>query len=128
MEENNKIKNFRDLRVWQEGHKLVVLIYKITKSFPREELYSLVDQMRRSAVSVTSNIAEGFSRHSFKEKVQFYSMAHGSLTELENQVQVAKDVEYIKNDEFEKISEYLMNVHMLLNAFIKKTKSYVQNS
>jgi four helix bundle protein len=128
MEERVKIKNFKDLKVWQEAHQLVILVYRVTKNFPREELYSLIDQMRRSAVSVTSNIAEGFSRHSFKEKLQFYSMAHGSLTELENQIEIAKDVGYFKEDEFLIFTQRLMNVHMLLNAFIKKTKSYAQNS
>lgn len=60
-----KIKSFTDLKAWQEGHKLVVLIYKETKLFPREELYSLTDQMKQSVISVTSNIAEGFGRHGY---------------------------------------------------------------
>ncbi len=72
MTNGEKIKTFTDLKAWQEGHKLVILIYKIIKLFPKEETYSLVDQMRRAATSVTSNIAEGFGRHSYKEKIQFY--------------------------------------------------------
>lgn len=89
------IKSFTDLKAWQEGHKLVLDIYKITKSFPKSEVYGLTSQMRRSAVSVTSNIAEGFSRDTFSDKAHFYIMAHGSLTELQNQIYVAKDVGYI---------------------------------
>jgi four helix bundle protein len=66
-----KIKDFTDLKTWEEGHKLVLMIYKITKSFPKDELYSLVDQMRRAVVSITSNVAEGFGRQGYKEKIQF---------------------------------------------------------
>jgi len=79
MNSRGKIEEFTDLIVWQEGHKLVLQIYKITKLFPKEETYSLTDQMRRAAVSVTSNIAEGFGRQGMKEKVQFYFLAKGSL-------------------------------------------------
>ena len=66
-----KINDFTDLLVWQKAHQLVIAIYKITKDFPREELYALVDQIRRAIVSVTSNIAEGFGRQTYKEKMQF---------------------------------------------------------
>ena len=83
--EPNKIREFTDLIVWQETHKLVLLVYKTTKYFPKEEVFALTSQMRRSAVSIPSNIAEGFGRHSYKEKVQFYYLAHGSLLELKNQ-------------------------------------------
>jgi four helix bundle protein len=76
------IKEFTDLRVWQEAHKLVLFIYKNTGSFPTDEKFGLKNQMRRTAVSVTSNIAEGFRRHGYKEKIQFYYLAQGSLTEL----------------------------------------------
>ena len=75
----NKIKSFTDLTAWKEGHKLVLLIYKLTKKFPKEESYGLTDQIRRCSVSITSNIAEGFSRKSQKEKLQFYHMSLGSL-------------------------------------------------
>lgn len=68
---NEKIKKFTDLYTWQQGHKLVLMVYKITDKFPDKEKYSLVDQMRRAAISLTSNIAEGFSRRSSKEKIDF---------------------------------------------------------
>jgi len=79
-----KIKSFTDLISWQEGHKLVLLIYAITKKFPKEELFGLVSQIRRCAISITSNIAEGFSRKSKKEKINFYHISLDSLTELQN--------------------------------------------
>ena len=120
-----KIKTFKDLIVWQEGHKLVLMIYKLTDNFPKKENYSLIDQMRRSTVSITSNIAEGFSRQYNKEGLQFYSIAKGSVTELENQLLIAKDVNYLTdNNRYNEMLEQINIVHRLLNAFISKTRSF----
>lgn len=124
MENNKKIQSFTDLVVWQEAHKLVLMVYKITKEFPKEEIFGLVSQMRRAAISVTSNIAEGFSRHSIKEKIQFYSISHGSLTELQNQLLISKDVGYLDDEKFREIFNQTISVHKLLNAFIKSTKLF----
>lgn len=124
-EKNIKIKEFTDLKVWQEGHKLVVSIYKATRSFPREEIYSLVDQIRRATTSVTSNIAEGFGRQTYKEKVQFYYLAQGSLTEVENQLMIAKDVGYLQHPDFNELIQQATLTHKLLNGLIKKSKSYL---
>ncbi len=114
-----KIQSFTDLEVWKQAHKLVIEIYRVTKKFPKEERYSLVDQMRRAAISITSNIAEGFSRQGKKEKLQFYFMARGSLTELQNQLLVARDIEYLITEEFNKIAQQSISVHKLLNGLIK---------
>lgn len=121
----NTIKEFTDLKAWQEAHKLVVLIYKATKSFPREELYSLVDQMRRASVSVTSNIAEGFGRQTYKEKVQFYYQAQGSLVELKNQLILACDVGYIKDHVFKELMTQAKIAHQLLQGLITKSKTFI---
>lgn len=120
-----KIQSFTDLIVWQKAHSLAVNIYKATKSFPHEETYSLVDQMKRCSVSISSNIAEGFARRGKKEKLQFYFTASGSLIELQNQLLLAKDVNYIPLDLFKSLASDTVTVHKLLNAFIKtaKTKS-----
>lgn len=126
MAQSAKIENFTDLFAWQKGHKLVLLIYTFTKSFPKEELYSLVDQMRRCVISITSNIAEGFSRQSYKEKMQFYSIALGSTTELQNQILVAKDIGYITQEQFYTLSNLLVEIHKLLNGLIKSSKKYVK--
>ena len=125
---DTKITTFTDLEVWQEGHKLVLMIYQETKSFPKEEIYGLISQLRRSSVSVTSNIAEGFGRYSYQEKLRFYYMAHGSLTELQNQLLIARDVGYLSQERFQKIAAQTISAHKLLNAFISSTKQLVQNS
>jgi len=127
MNNNEKIRTFTDLYAWQEAHKLVLMIYKITKEFPKEELFGLVSQIRRAVVSITSNIAEGFSRQSYKEKIQFYSIAQGSNTEVQNQLLIAKDIDYISEDNFNKIAEQSVTVHKLLNGLIKKSKN-IHNS
>lgn len=123
--ENKKIKSFTDLNVWKEGRQFVVLIYKTTKEFPREETYSLVDQMRRAATSITSNIAEGFGRQTYREKVQFYYQAQGSLTELKNQILIARDVGYLGSENMIILVHQANTVHKLLQGLIQKTKSFV---
>lgn len=124
MEDKKKIKSFTDLYAWKEGHKLVLMIYEITEKFPSKETFGLISQMRRSAVSVTSNVAEGFSRNTTKEKYQFYSMAQGSLTELQNQLLIARDVKYLDNSSFQKIAQQTILVNKLINGLkrIKNTK------
>lgn len=89
------IRTFKELDAWKIGHEFVLTVYSLTKSFPKEEIFGLTSQLRRCAVSITSNIAEGFSRQSFKEKIQFYSISLGSLTESQNQLTIAKDIGYL---------------------------------
>jgi four helix bundle protein len=122
---NSKIKEFTDLFAWKEGHKLVLLIYRCTKLFPKEELYSLVDQIQRAAISITSNIAEGFGRQTYKEKVQFYYQAQGSLTELKNQLFIARDVGYLNIEQFNTLNEQANLTHQLLQGLISKSKTYI---
>lgn len=116
---NTKIKSFTDLYAWQEGHKLVIMVYKVTKSFPKEEVFGMVSQMRRCVISITSNIAEGFSRNTTKDKVQFYCIAHGSLTELQNQLLAARDIDYLSKEEFNKIANQTVVVHKLITGLKK---------
>ncbi|SRR3989339_106787 len=125
--EKNKIKSFTDLFVWQEGHKLLLMIYKETKKFPKEELFCLISQIRRAAVSITSNIAEGFGRQGYKEKIQFYYLAQGSLIELKNQLLAAKDIGYIEKDDFNRIAEQANKTHQLLQGIIKSSKSILKS-
>ena len=114
-----KITSFTQLTTWKEAYKLVIDIYKTTKSFPREEVYSLTDQIKRAAVSIASNIAEGFTRQSKKEKLQFYYMPKGSLTELQNQLLIAKGVGYLSSGDFTPLANQTVTVHKLLNGLMK---------
>jgi len=119
----SKVVNFTDLVAWQEGHKLVLQIYTLTKDFPYKETYILSSQMQRCAISITSNIAEGFSRKGKKEKMQFYSMALGSLTELQNQLLIAKDLNYIPESTYREVNKQSIFVHKLINGLIKSSQN-----
>ena len=121
--ESKKIKSFTDLDAWKEGHKLVLLIYLTTKNFPKEELFGLTSQIRRAAVSITSNITEGFSRKSSKEKIQFYLVARGSLMEIQSQLLIARDLKYLNKENFNKIAEQSVKVSRLINGLIKYCKN-----
>lgn len=124
METKEKIKSFTGLYAWQEGHKLVLMVYQVVEKFPKKEQFCLIPQMIRAVVSITSNIAEGFSRKSRKEKAQFYYLALGSLTEIQNQLLVARDLGYLSKDKFRKIAEKSIVVSKLINGLIK---SFVQS-
>ena len=120
---HEKIKSFTDLFAWKEGHKLVLMLYKVTDNFPQKEKYSLIDQMRRCVVSITSNIAEGFSRNSVKEKIQFYYISLGSVTELQNQLLIARDVNYLTKEQFKEMANQTIIVNKLIHGLIRSLKS-----
>lgn len=122
---NGKINTFTDLNAWKEGHKLVLLVYKITSYFPSRETYSLIDQMRRAVASVTANIAEGFGRQTYKEKVQFYYQAQGSLVELKNFIIIAFDVGYMNQKDYNLLVEQANLSHKLLQGLITKSKTFI---
>ena len=94
-----KAKNFQDLKVWKKSHELVLSIYTVTKTFPGEEKFGLVSQMRRATISVAANIAEGFTKRGKKNKVNYYNIAQGSLQELRYYLLLAKDLKYIENNQ-----------------------------
>ncbi|OGZ69320.1 MAG: hypothetical protein A3D44_02575 [Candidatus Staskawiczbacteria bacterium RIFCSPHIGHO2_02_FULL_42_22] len=122
MNDDNKIRRFTDLHAWQEGHKLVLMVYRNTETFPDKERFGIIDQMRRAVISLTSNIAEGFSRRSSKEKNRFYCMAQASLVELQNQLIISRDIGYLSNDEFKIIADQSVVANKLLNGLLKATK------
>lgn len=126
VETKTKIKSFYDLDAWREGHKLVLMVYEITKIFPQAELFGLVSQMNRAAVSITSNIAEGFSRFTPRDKCQFYTMSLGSLTELQSEATVAKDNGYISIEKFNEFFKQSVIVAKLLNGLKRIGK--IQNT
>ncbi len=104
------------------------MVYQVTNGFPKEEMFGLVNQIRRAVVSITSNIAEGFSRQSYKDKLHFYSMALGSLTEVQNQLLIARDVKYLTVHEFKGIADQTIKVSKIINGLIKSSRSIIHNS
>ena len=103
-------------------------VYRITKGFPNEEQFGLTSQLRRAAVSFTSNIAEGFSRTSWREKVQFYATALGTLTEIQSQLLLSRDIGYVSKTDFDMIAKQTIVVNKLTSGLIRKSKSMIQNS
>ena len=115
--------NYIELEVWKEARSLVKTIYEITKSFPTEELYGLTSQIRRCSISIPSNIAEGGGRKTSKESIHFFHIARGSLYELETQMYLALDQEYIRMDIHQEIIENITHCKKFLNGFINYYKS-----
>lgn len=112
-------RTYRDLDVWKKARSLVKEVYLVTRSFPKDEMYGLMSQMRRCTVSIPSNIAEGYGRQFKKETVQFLHIARGSLFELETQLFIASDLSYIDEECLEKLLMQLDDCKKLLNGLIK---------
>lgn len=115
-----RIRNFKDLRVWQKGIDLVKEIYTITQNFPKEEQYGLTSQIRRTVVSIPSNIAEGFRRRYSREQKQFLNIALGSSAELETQLIIAKELGYLHTTQEETLAEILDHICGMLVSMSKK--------
>lgn len=121
MEEIKKtIKSFKDLRIWQKGIEIVEDVYLLTEKFPKAELYGLTSQMRRAAISIPSNIAEGFKRYHNKEYKQFLYITLGSAAELETQLIIAKELKYISQEEMEKICEKIDHLSKMITVLLRK--------
>lgn len=116
------IKSFTDLTTWKVGHMFVLMIYEHTKNLPLEEKFGLTSQMRRAAVSVTSNIAEGFRRITPKDKIQFYTFALSSLTELQNQILICKDLQFINQNKFIDLAKQSVTVAKMIQGLIRRIK------
>ena len=118
METNEPIRDFTQLLVWRQGHDMVLETYRMTKMFPKDELFCLVSQMRRAAISITSNIAEGFGRRTLPDKKHFYVMAAGSLSELINQFMIAKDLGYLQEEKYMICLKKMISISKLLSRLI----------
>ena len=116
-------KNYRELIAWQKAIDLVEMVYAVGRSFPHEEIYGLTSQIRRAAVSIPSNIAEGEGRNSGKEFARFLSIAHGSLREMETQLIIAERLHYIAAGKLQPIIEQCNEVGRLINGLIRHLKS-----
>ena len=112
--------NFDKLLVWQRAHSLVLKIYEVTNSFPKEEIWGLTSQIRRSAVSVPSNIVEGKARGSRKDFKRFLLIARGSLEEVKYQSLLAKELKYMNEEQYEEITAMIEEVGRLLGGMIRK--------
>lgn len=120
--ESKKIQSYKDLNVWKKGIEIVDLVYEMTKKFPSEEKFGLTSQMQRSAISIPSNVAEGFARQRTKEFQQFCYIALGSCSELETHLEIAKRRNYIVNEVAEKLEGFLDHESRMLMNLIKSLK------
>ncbi|MFA6980588.1 MAG: four helix bundle protein [Ignavibacteriaceae bacterium] len=113
----------KKLELWKEAIELVVLIYDITKKFPKEEEYGLKGQLRRAAVSVPSNISEGLTRRTIADKLHFLNIADGSLSEIDTQLEISLRLRYLSMDDFELVMKKVTLVEKLLSGLIRKLKN-----
>lgn len=121
------IKAFEELIIWQEARKFTNNIYRVTKKFPKEELYGLTSQMRRAAVSVMSNIAEGFDRRTTKEFISFLIIARASVSEVQNDLYISLDLNYINTEKFQTNYDYAQKIAKLVNGLITYLKSQTES-
>ena len=117
------VKDFHELKVWQKAHLLTLALYQITAAFPREELYGLTSQVRRSSASIAANLAEGCGRNSDAEFARFCSMAMGSASELEYHLLLAKDLKMIKPKDHAELSQRATELKRMLTGLMQKLKA-----
>ena len=115
-----KIQSFKQLRIWNKGIEIVEDVYRSTRAFPREEQYGLISQMRRAAVSISSNIAEGFKRFHAKEYRQFLHITLGSAAELETEAIIAQKLGYLTEDGLKVLSEKIESLSKMTSALLRK--------
>lgn len=115
----HEIENFYDLEAWKKGHLLVLEVYKLTKNFPKEEQFGIISQLRRAASSITANIAEGFARYHFKDKVRFYYQSRGSIAEVQNFLLLARDLNFISIKTCKDAEEMAHEVRRLVHGLIR---------
>jgi len=122
------IKSYRDLEVWKKAMDLVVICYKITRKFPRSEIYGLTSQLQRAAVSIPSNIAEGHQRQHSKEFLQHLSIAYASLAELETDIEIARRLDYIAEDQTNNVFAQAAEIGRMINGLRKSITNRNQQS
>lgn len=111
--------SFKDLIVWQKSHQLVLAIYTITKTFPKEEIFSLTNQVRRASVSIAANISEGYKKKTIPNKLNFINIAEGSLEEVKYYIILSKDLKYIDEKNYEQLYNYAEEVGRLISGYEK---------
>ena len=116
---------FRDLLIWQKSMDLVTEVYKLTELFPKEEIYGLTSQVRRSAISIPSNISEGYGRDGNKDYLRFLNIGISSLFEMQTQLEIAYNLKYINEIQFNKIHDESREIERMLSSFIRKIKERI---
>lgn len=119
------ISDFYELDAWKESKKLTLLIYKETKKFPRDERYGLIDQIRRATVSIMANVAEGFGRYHFADKIRFYYQARGSLKEVQNFIFLSKELNYLSEANAKLLWIQSKNTEKLINGLIRSAEKQI---
>ncbi len=119
---DEKITKFEDMPVWNDAISLAVLVYEITKQFPKEEQFSLTSQIRRAATSISANIAEGFGRKTIKDKLHFYVIAYGSLLEVKNFVYLSTRLDFITESQQSSILDLCVSLQKQINAIMRHMK------
>lgn len=119
------MKDFHKLKVWEKAHHLTLQIYRSTQNFPKEELYGLTSQMRRSSASIPTNVAEGCGRNSNAERIQFFNVATGSASELEYQIILAHDLHYLDDQSYFELLSELVEVRRMLYALVQRLKTNI---
>ncbi len=117
-----QIQSYRDLQIWQKGMSLVTSIYRITEKYPKSEQFTLVSQTRRSAISIPSNIAEGYGRNSTSDYIRFLRISGGSLYELQTQVEIAVNLNYVTPKDFDMVYKASDEIAKMIGGLIKKVK------
>lgn len=120
-----KIENFKDIKAWKHAHDLVIHVYKITKLFPKDELFGITKQIRRGVTSVTANIAEGMGRYSYKDRARFFYNSRGSLVEVENFLIIAKDLSYLDDNEYNNLDIKINETKKTLQGLINSTERII---
>lgn len=118
----SEIKTYRDLLIWQKSMALVSEVYKLTKSFPNEEMFGLSAQLRKASVSVPSNIAEGYGRNSTKDYVRFLHIAIGSLYEIQTQIEIAFELKYLPSEDFTRLDKLMKEIERMISSLLRKLK------
>jgi four helix bundle protein len=122
------MRNYRDLQVWNKAHRLTLDLYRLTKDFPRDEQYGLTNQLRRSALSIGSNLAEGCGRRTSTELARFVRIAMGSASELDYQILVSRDLGFMKDEDFNASISSLTEVRKMLFAFLSSVEEQIDRN
>jgi len=121
--ETSKIKSYRELLIWQKSIQVVTNIYKLTRDFPKEELFGITSKIRRCAISIPSNIAEGFGRNSQGDFKRFLNISLGSTYELQTQIEISQNLEYLNTENYKYLMESCVELEKMMNSLVSKIKA-----